>query len=114
MRFVIGPPAVVASPVSDAAAAFPVRRLWCVGCTSAAHAGEMGHESDREPPFFSAKPSSPSLLLQAGRCGRRRRRRCSVNGEFRQRGARNPMTGSVAEALACLSRAVEFPPATRK
>jgi fumarylpyruvate hydrolase len=35
---------------------FPVRRIYCVGRNYAEHAREMG-ESDREPPFFFAKPA---------------------------------------------------------
>jgi fumarylpyruvate hydrolase len=58
MRYVIEPPAVVAIPVSGEAAAFPVRRVWCVGRNYAAHAREMGHDPDREPPFFFAKPAN--------------------------------------------------------
>ncbi|WIE75955.1 fumarylacetoacetate hydrolase family protein [Curtobacterium sp. MCSS17_007] len=37
---------------------FPVRRVYCVGRNYAAHAREMGHDPDREPPFFFTKPSS--------------------------------------------------------
>ncbi|PZF55588.1 FAA hydrolase family protein [Curtobacterium sp. MCSS17_008] len=39
-------------------ARFPVRRVYCVGRNYAAHAREMGHDPDREPPFFFTKPSS--------------------------------------------------------
>ena len=35
---------------------FPVRRVYCVGRNYAEHAREMGF-SDREPPFFFAKPA---------------------------------------------------------
>jgi len=34
---------------------FPVRRIYCVGRNYAAHAREMGHDPDREPPFFFTK-----------------------------------------------------------
>ncbi|WP_288468018.1 fumarylacetoacetate hydrolase family protein [uncultured Curtobacterium sp.] len=37
---------------------FPVRRVYCVGRNYAAHAREMGHDPDREPPFFFTKPAS--------------------------------------------------------
>jgi len=50
--------------VSDVAAVevvggapFPVRRIYCVGRNYAAHAREMGHDPDREPPFFFMKPA---------------------------------------------------------
>ncbi len=36
---------------------FPVRRVYCVGRNYAAHAREMGHDPDREPPFFFTKPA---------------------------------------------------------
>ncbi|PZE63555.1 fumarylacetoacetate hydrolase family protein [Curtobacterium sp. MCBD17_021] len=36
---------------------FPVRRVYCVGRNYAAHAREMGHDPDREPPFFFGKPA---------------------------------------------------------
>lgn len=39
------------------AAVFPVRRIWCVGRNYADHAREMGHDPNREPPFFFAKPA---------------------------------------------------------
>lgn len=34
---------------------FPVRRVYCVGRNYAAHAIEMGHDPNREPPFFFQK-----------------------------------------------------------
>lgn len=43
---------------------FPVRRIYCVGRNYAAHAREMGHDPDREPPFFFMKPAS--TIAQAG------------------------------------------------
>lgn len=36
---------------------FPVHRVYCVGRNYAAHAREMGHDPDREPPFFFCKPA---------------------------------------------------------
>ena len=36
---------------------FPVNRVFCVGRNYAAHAGEMGKDPDREPPFFFMKPA---------------------------------------------------------
>jgi fumarylpyruvate hydrolase len=40
---------------------FPVRRIFCVGRNYAAHAREMGHDPDREPPFFFTKPADAIL-----------------------------------------------------
>ncbi|MFO1143294.1 MAG: fumarylacetoacetate hydrolase family protein [Amaricoccus sp.] len=53
--FVIEPPVRVALPVLGTDALFPVRRVYCVGRNYAAHAVEMGHDPDREPPFFFQK-----------------------------------------------------------
>ncbi|MFO1210413.1 MAG: fumarylacetoacetate hydrolase family protein [Amaricoccus sp.] len=53
--FVIEPPARVALPVLGTEARFPVRRVYCIGRNYAAHAVEMGHDPDREPPFFFQK-----------------------------------------------------------
>jgi fumarylpyruvate hydrolase len=36
---------------------FPVRRIYCVGRNYGAHAREMGHDPDREPPFYFTKPA---------------------------------------------------------
>lgn len=43
---------------------FPVNRIFCIGRNYAAHAREMGHDPDREPPFFFLKPRS--ALAEAG------------------------------------------------
>ena len=40
-------------PVVGSEARFPVGRIYCVGRNYADHAREMGHDPDREPPFFS-------------------------------------------------------------
>lgn len=44
--------------------AFPVRRVYCIGRNFAAHAVEMGHDPDREPPFFFQK--NPDNLDPSG------------------------------------------------
>ena len=44
---------------------FPVRRVYCIGRNYAAHAVEMGHDPDREPPFFFQK--NPDNLDPSGR-----------------------------------------------
>ncbi len=53
---VIAPPAQAAVPVVGGGS-FPVRRVYCVGRNYAEHAREMGHDPDREPPFFFMKPA---------------------------------------------------------
>ena len=41
---------------------FPVRRIFCVGRNYAEHAREMGHDPDREPPFFFTKPADALVM----------------------------------------------------
>jgi fumarylpyruvate hydrolase len=53
--YAIDLPPVVALPVLGTDALFPVRRVYCIGRNYAAHAIEMGHDPDREPPFFFQK-----------------------------------------------------------
>jgi len=53
---------VTTIPVADTASAFPVRRVYLVGRNYAAHAREMGHDPNREPPFFFQKPADAILL----------------------------------------------------
>ncbi len=45
-------------PVSGSDKRFPVGRIYCVGRNYADHAREMGHDPDREPPFFFMKPAN--------------------------------------------------------
>ena len=52
--FVIPVPPTVTVPVASGGS-FPVRRVYCIGRNYAAHAVEMGHDPDREPPFFFQK-----------------------------------------------------------
>ena len=44
---------------------FPVRRVFCVGRNYAEHAREMGHDPDREAPFFFMKPADALLVGEA-------------------------------------------------
>ena len=64
MTYVIQPPATVSLPVRGSDSRFPVHRVYCVGRNYAAHAIEMGHDPDREPPFFFQK--NPDNLLSDG------------------------------------------------
>jgi fumarylpyruvate hydrolase len=64
MTTVIPLPAPVLLPVANSDRAFPVRRVYCVGRNYAAHAIEMGHDPDREPPFFFQK--NPDNLTTQG------------------------------------------------
>jgi len=63
MAFVIPEPPRPAVAVAGGGDLFPVRRIYCVGRNYAEHAREMGHDPDREPPFFFQK--SPDNLLAA-------------------------------------------------
>ena len=57
-------PPVVGLPILGSDALFPVRRVYCIGRNYAAHAIEMGHDPDREPPFFFQK--NPNNLDPSG------------------------------------------------
>lgn len=61
--FVIPSPPVATIPVASGGA-FPVRRVYCIGRNYAAHAIEMGHDPDREAPFFFQK--NPNNLDASG------------------------------------------------
>ncbi len=61
--FVIPAPKTPSIPVSGGGA-FPVRRVYCIGRNYAAHAIEMGHDPDREAPFFFQK--NPNNLDSTG------------------------------------------------
>jgi fumarylpyruvate hydrolase len=52
----MGPLPSLAVEGSDAR--FPVGRIYCVGRNYADHAREMGHDPDREPPFFFMKAAN--------------------------------------------------------
>jgi fumarylpyruvate hydrolase len=56
-NFVIDAPKQVTLPVRGSDALFPVRRIYCIGRNYADHAIEMGHDPDKEPPFFFQKNS---------------------------------------------------------
>jgi fumarylpyruvate hydrolase len=57
MSYAIPLPDLVTLPVADSDAVFPVLRVFCVGRNYAEHAVEMGHDPEREPPFFFMKPA---------------------------------------------------------
>jgi fumarylpyruvate hydrolase len=43
--------------IAESNQTFPVGRIYCVGRNYAEHAREMGHDPQREPPFFFMKPA---------------------------------------------------------
>ena len=57
MNFVVPAPSIPALAVVGTDAKFPVHRIYCVGRNYAEHAREMGHDPEREPPFFFLKPA---------------------------------------------------------
>ena len=64
MTHVIDTPPRMSLPVAGTDDTFPVRRVYCIGRNYAAHAIEMGHNPDREPPFFFQK--NPDNLDPSG------------------------------------------------
>ena len=65
MDFVIVQPRQASLKVKGTSASFPVHRIYCVGRNYAAHAIEMGHDPNREAPFFFQK--NPDNLVEDGR-----------------------------------------------
>ncbi|MGI9401448.1 MAG: fumarylacetoacetate hydrolase family protein [Rhizobiaceae bacterium] len=58
MTYIFPPHAPTTLPINGTDELFPVRRVYCIGRNYAAHAVEMGHDPDREPPFFFQKNSN--------------------------------------------------------
>jgi fumarylpyruvate hydrolase len=63
-NYVFNPHAVPTLPVAGSEALFPVHRIYCVGRNFADHAIEMGHDPNKEPPFFFQK--NPDSLVLPG------------------------------------------------
>lgn len=63
--YVFTPQLMPAMPVAGTDALFPVHRIYCVGRNFADHAIEMGHDPNKEPPFFFQK--NPDTLVPPGR-----------------------------------------------
>lgn len=57
MTLEFAPPIAPTVEIAGSTARFPVHRIYCVGRNYAAHAREMGMDSQREPPFFFSKPA---------------------------------------------------------
>ena len=47
----------ISLPINNSDQTFPVQNIYCVGRNYADHAVEMGHDPDREEPFFFMKPA---------------------------------------------------------
>jgi fumarylpyruvate hydrolase len=63
-NYVFEPTAHPSLPTSGSDLRFPVRRVYCIGRNYAAHTIEMGHDPDRDPPFFFQK--NPDNLDTSG------------------------------------------------
>ncbi len=57
-QFPFDPPKQITLPIVGSEERFPVNRVYCVGRNYAAHAIEMGHDPNREEPFFFQKNAS--------------------------------------------------------
>ncbi|MBX6321343.1 MAG: fumarylacetoacetate hydrolase family protein [Rhodospirillaceae bacterium] len=62
--YVVEPQPIPTVPVRGTGRLFPVHRIYCVGRNYAEHAREMGHDPDREPPFFFQK--NPDSIVSDG------------------------------------------------
>lgn len=60
-EYVFSPPKQAALSIHGSKSLFPVHRVYCVGRNYAAHAVEMGHDPEKEAPFFFQK--SPDNLI---------------------------------------------------
>lgn len=66
MAYAVPAPVATALPIRGSNDLFPVHRIYCVGRNYAAHAIEMGHDPDREEPFFFQK-NPDNLVLSGGK-----------------------------------------------
>jgi fumarylpyruvate hydrolase len=63
-RYIFAPHALPTLPIRGSDKLFPVHRIYCVGRNYAEHAIEMGHDPNREAPFFFQK--NPDTLVPSG------------------------------------------------
>jgi fumarylpyruvate hydrolase len=64
VTYLFPPSAIPALPVRGSSQLVPVHRIYCIGRNYEAHAVEMGHDPNKEPPFFFQK-NADSLLVNA-------------------------------------------------
>ena len=55
MTYAFAPIALPTLPIQGSDKFFPIHRIYCVGRNYADHAVEMGHDPNKEPPFFFQK-----------------------------------------------------------
>ncbi len=65
MTYAFTPAALPTLPISGSDKLFPIHRIYCVGRNYAEHAREMGHDPNKEPPFFFQK--NPDNVLTTGK-----------------------------------------------
>jgi fumarylpyruvate hydrolase len=63
-RYVFAPHPIPTLPIRGSDKLYPVHRIYCVGRNYAEHAIEMGHDPNREAPFFFQK--NPDTLVLSG------------------------------------------------
>ncbi len=68
MGYVFAAPPQAVVPVDGTSELFPVHRIYCVGRNYAEHAKEMGF-SERDAPFFFAKPADAVMPVPFGTTG---------------------------------------------
>ena len=91
--YVFDPPPTVALPVAGSKMLFPVHRIYCVGRNYAAHAVEMGHDPNKEPPFFFQKNADNIVL----------------SGEFPYPSASNDVHHEIEMVVALQSGGIDIP-----
>lgn len=62
--YVFKPAPIASLSVTGSDQRFPVRRVYCIGRNYAEHAIEMGHDPNKEPPFFFQK--NPDNVNETG------------------------------------------------
>lgn len=68
MAYLFTPPPLTTIAVKDSNDEIAVHRVYCVGRNYAEHAREMGHDPDREPPFFFCKPADAVQCVKQNEC----------------------------------------------
>jgi fumarylpyruvate hydrolase len=64
-ELIFTPPPTPTVPIAGEKRQYPVHRIFCVGRNYAEHAKEMGHEVDREAPWYFLKPATALVLSGA-------------------------------------------------
>ena len=97
--YAIAAPPVTTVAVTGTDAVFPVARVYCVGRNYAEHSIEMGHDPERELPFFFMKPAD-AVVPGGPTCrSRPRRRSCTTRSSWWSRSARAARDIPVDRAL---------------